>query len=90
VTSEIAEQLAVLVLQFLTSDIERLERFMSLSGLNPESMRAATADGAFLAAILEYLVGDESLLLVCASEIAVPPADLATAWQTLNGSSNAA
>lgn len=89
-TREIAEQLAVQALQFLTSDGERLERFMSLSGLDPGTMRAASSGDSFLAAILEYLMGDESLLLVFATEIAAPPENVASAWRTLTGHTNAA
>lgn len=86
-TRDIAERLAINALHFLTSDGERLGRFMSISGLDPETMRTASADDSFLAAILEYLMGDESLLLVFASEIAAPPDDVATAWRTLTGPS---
>jgi uncharacterized protein DUF3572 len=89
VTREIAEQLALQALQFLTSDGERLGRFLALSGLDPDSMRAAAFDESFLTAILEYLMGDESLLLVFATDAATPPEDVATAWQTLTGYSNA-
>ena len=88
-TREIAEQLALQALQFLTSEGERLGRFMALSGLDPDSMRAAASDDSFLAAILEYLMGDESLLLVFATETTAPPEDVATAWHTLTGYSNA-
>ncbi len=88
-TREIAEQLAVQALQFLTSDGERLGRFLSLSGLDPNSMRTAAADDSFFAAILEYLMGDESLLLVFATDVATPPEDVATAWRTLTGYSDA-
>ncbi len=88
-TRENAEQLALQALQFLTSDGERLGRFMALSGLESDSIRVAASDDSFLAAILEYLMGDESLLLVFATEMAAPPEDVATAWRTLTGFSNA-
>ena len=88
-TKAIAEQMAINALQFLTSESDKLERFMSLSGLDPETLRASSADETFLAAILEYLMGDESLLLEFASEYAIPPENIATAMHTLTGNFNA-
>ncbi len=88
-TREIAEQLALRALQFLTSDGERLGQFMAQSGLEPDSMRTAASDESFLTAILEYLMGNESLLLVFATDTATPPEDVATALHTLTGYSNA-
>jgi len=60
---EAAEALAVEALTYLASDPERIERFLALSGLSPENLRAAAASPGFLAAVLAHLAQDEGLLL---------------------------
>ncbi|WP_034996393.1 DUF3572 domain-containing protein [Beijerinckia mobilis] len=60
---EAAESLAIGALSFLAADPDRLGRFLSLSGLTPETLRAAAAEPGFLGAVLDHLCSDESLLL---------------------------
>lgn len=84
---ELAEEYALKALHFIGSEEDRLERFMALSGLDPDTMREAATNESFLAAILEYLMGDESLLLVFTSDIGAPPESVKAAWASLAGNS---
>ncbi len=62
-SQEAAEALAIDALTFLAAAPERFERFMALCGLSPENLRAAAASPGFLAAVMNHLAQDESLLL---------------------------
>ena len=80
-----AAEAAIAALGFLAEDTERLERFLALSGLGPHNLRRAAADPSFLSAVLEYLAGDEPLLLAFASRQGWPPADVVRARDVLGG-----
>src|SRR5438270_7270046 len=68
-----AEALALAVLEFLAGDGERIGRFLSLSGLDPASLRKAATEPGFLPGVLDYLAGDETLLITFAEEKGVAP-----------------
>ena len=72
-TLEAAEGIAAQGLAFLAEDPERLGRFLAVTGLSPDQIRAQVDTHQFLAAVLEYLVGDELLLLVFAANAAIGP-----------------
>ncbi len=62
-----AETMAIEVLNFLVQDQAHLERFLALSGLNPCTLRAASKEPQFGAALLGYLVSDEAALVAFAA-----------------------
>lgn len=68
-----AEQLAIKAAAFITEDKSRLERFLSLTGWTPEALKQDAERTAFLAATLDHLAGDESLLLTFASNSGTDP-----------------
>ncbi|MCX7340079.1 MAG: DUF3572 domain-containing protein [Hyphomicrobiales bacterium] len=70
---EQAEMIAIRALRSLASDQARLGSFLAVTGLGPESLRAAAADKDFLVSILDYIVSDESLLVLLAGNLGVPP-----------------
>ena len=78
------EELALAALSFLAAEPDRLERFLVLSGLGPENLRAAAADPGFFAAVLDYVLSDEPLLLGLAAERGVPPEQIAAARAALD------
>ena len=80
---ETAEQLAVAALGFLAAEPDRLSRFLSLSGLGPQNLRAAAADPAFLVSVLDYLLADEPLLLAFAAYQEQAPETIAAARRAL-------
>jgi hypothetical protein len=82
---EAAEALAIQALNFLATEPERLGRFLALSGLGPESIRAAAAESGFLAGVLAHLAEDETLLVAFAAEAGVKPAEVDRARRLLAG-----
>ena len=79
-----AETIAIEVLSFLAADPERLDRFLALSGIDGQNLRAAAAEAGFLAAVLDYLASDESLLLGFAAHAGQRPEIIAKARQILS------
>ncbi len=79
-----AETLAVDALAFFAEDPETLGRFLTATGLGPETLRAAAAEPGFLAAVLEHLMGDETLLLVFAERRRIRPTMIAAARHVLD------
>jgi len=65
---ELAETVAIQALSFLAEEPERLGRFLALTGLAPESLRAAAREPNFLLGVLDHLAGDERLLREFASQ----------------------
>jgi hypothetical protein len=78
-----AQSIAIEALGYLAGDPERLEQFLALSGLGPGNLRAAAAEPGFLAAVLDYLGSDETLLLAFANSAGRDPATLAKAREIL-------
>ena len=83
ITAEAAESLAIQALAFLAAEPERLGRFLATTGIGPEGIRSAAREPQFLAGLLDYLVGDEQLLIEFANHIAVDPAEVARACSAL-------
>jgi len=83
--SEWAQTLAIEALGFLAADMERLEPFLSLTGIDPSNLRRVAAQPSFLVAVLDHLAGDESLLLAFAANGGRDPADIERARQALAG-----
>jgi len=79
-----AESLAVEGLSFLAADRARIERFLALSGLDPDTLRAAAASPGFLVAVLDHLAGEEDLLLAFATNRGVDPELIAIARRVLS------
>ena len=84
-----AEELAVKALIFLAADEERTLRFTGISGLCLENLRAAAKSPEFLAGVLDYLAGDESLLLAFAANGCIDPAQIQRAQAILSPLSEA-
>ncbi len=83
-----AETLALNVLNFLAGDEMRLQRFMTVTGMDPHALRGNVSDPAFLAGILDYLLQDESLIYMFASTYNTPPGQPAQARRVLVGGSD--
>ena len=82
-TLEDAESLALLGLTFLASNPERMSRFFALTGIGPGEIRSWAEEPRIQAAVLDHLLGDESLLLVFAAEAGIAPEDAAPARDVL-------
>lgn len=82
-SSESAETLAISALSWIAADPTTLDRFLGLSGLSPQTLRAAAAAPGFLAGVLDFLAADEHLLVVFAAESGCDPAEVGRARQAL-------
>ncbi len=80
-----AQAIAVEALAFLASDDERLSRFLALTGLSPDTIRAAAASPGFLVAVLDHLAEDESMLVSFSANAGRDPAAVAAARAVLAG-----
>lgn len=79
------DALAIAALSFIAGDAERLGRFLAVTGLGPGTLREAAARPDFLAAILDYLSGDETLLVTFAANAGVQPEAVVRAQHRLSG-----
>ena len=77
--------LAIAALGFIANDPERLERFLSLTGIDPQAIRAAAGEPGFLLGVLDHLASDESLLLAFAQEREIDPDEVRVARSVLAG-----
>lgn len=80
---ERAETLALQALTFLASDPERIERFLRISGLESATLRVRAAEPETLAAVLDYLLTDDSLAKQFCCEGGTVSRDLLTAQHIL-------
>src|SRR5689334_19537622 len=81
--AEVAEVLAIQAIGFIAQDDERLGRFLAMTGMGPGEIRDAARDRHFLLGVLDYLVGDEQLLVAFATHADVDPATIGIARQAL-------
>jgi hypothetical protein len=68
-----AEAVAAEALAFIAEDEQRLGRFMALSGLGPDEVRSRLREPAFLGGVLDFLLGDEAMVVAFAERLALPP-----------------
>jgi hypothetical protein len=80
-----AEGLAVAAFGFIAAEPERLGRFLALSGIGPDSIRAAAREPQFLAGVLDHITSDERLLLAFAAENDIDPEAVMRARDVLAG-----
>jgi Protein of unknown function (DUF3572) len=85
VSRNTAEMLAIQALAFIAEDPERGARFLGMSGIAAEEIRAAARESAFLAGVLEHMLGDENLLIAFAASAGIDPGEIAQARSVLGG-----
>jgi hypothetical protein len=78
-----AEDLAIAALGFIAGEPERLGRFLAMTGIGPDSIRAAAREPQFLLGVLDHLAADEPLLLAFAAENAIDPGEVIKARATM-------
>jgi hypothetical protein len=81
-----AENVALSAFAFITSDEERMSRFLAVSGLRPDTIRSAASEPGFFAGILDYVAADEPLLIALAKELNTKPEHIMAAHWTLSPS----
>jgi len=82
-TLETAQTIALQGLAFLAEEPGRLQRFAAVTGLDLAELRDRADAPDLLAAVLEHLAGDESLLLVFAASRGIAPESVAPAIAVL-------
>ncbi len=83
--AEEAQVIALKILAFLASDSDRLGTFLATCGLGPGALKSNAHNPQFLAGVMDYLLGDESLLLAFAETGGVEPRAIANARRFLPG-----
>jgi hypothetical protein len=83
--SDFGQTTAIAALGFLAAEPERLDRFLSITGLGPQNLREAAADPGFFVSVLDYLAGDEKLLVSFAAEQGFAPEAVLRARDSLGG-----
>ena len=75
--------LALGALVFVLGDEGRASRFLALTGLTPDALRAGVGDPAIMGAVLEFLANHEADLVAAAAALDIPPEALGAAWEKL-------
>ena len=79
------ETLALLALAHIAGDETLFARFFALSGLDEGSLRARAAEPAVLGGVLDFVLGDERLVVSLAEAFDLPPDAFARARRKLPG-----
>lgn len=87
-TRQEADVLALKALAFLAGDPPRLARFLRLTGLDTNDLRQGAGEPAILAAVMDHLLSDQTLLLVFATDAGVRPESVEEARAILSGIDN--
>ncbi|MDZ4735072.1 MAG: DUF3572 domain-containing protein [Rhodospirillaceae bacterium] len=80
-----AETLALIALAHVASDDDLLPRFLALSGLDLDDLRARAQDPVMLGAVLDFLLAHEPDLIAFAEAQEIAPAAIARARRALPG-----
>ncbi len=74
--SNAAHALALQALVWTLQEPDRAERFLALTGLDADAIRARVQDPALLDAVIGFLEAHEPDLIACARALGVPPFEL--------------
>ena len=80
---EVAEIVAIQALNFIAGDPERLGLFLAETGIGPQNLRAAAADPAFLASVLDFVLRDDATVQAFAKASELHPTNVAAAREVL-------
>ncbi|QRM35867.1 DUF3572 domain-containing protein [Microvirga sp. VF16] len=69
-----AESVAIQVLNFIVSDVDRIIQFLNVTGLQPETIRESATSSHFLLGVLEYVAKDDELLKALDQAMRIRPA----------------
>ena len=83
-TNASAATLALAAIGWILQDGERAERYLSLTGLTPDTLRAGLNNPGTLGSALDFLANHEPDLIRAAEALAVTPEELIAARQELS------
>ena len=75
--------LALQALAWVLADERRAQRFLDLTGLAPQDLRARIGTAEIQLSVLDFLCAHEPDLVSAADELGVAPAEIATARERL-------
>jgi len=75
--------IALSALGWTLGEPDRAQRFLALTGLTPDMLRARLGEPDLLAAVLLFLEGHEADLVACATALDIAPALLVSAREGL-------
>ena len=79
------EAIATAALSWIAADGEQISRFMALTGIEPDQIRAAASQPGFLAGVLEFLLGHEPTLMRFCDDNELAPESVQSAYKRLAG-----
>lgn len=82
---ERAEAIALLGLAFLAADAERLGPFLASTGMGPHDLSERATQADLQVSVLDWLLADESLLLIFAADNNIRPDTVLPARHVLAG-----
>ena len=80
--------MAISALGWIAGDEERLNRFLSLSGLEPGQIREIAGEPGFLGAVLDHLLADDAALQLFAADQGIDPLAVGAARRRLPGAND--
>lgn len=78
-------ELAVAILGWLANEPDMLSRFLALSGLGPQDLRAAMDDSGFHAGLLDFIMQHEPSLIAFSTASGYSPEQVSAAWHRVSG-----
>ncbi len=84
-TPERAEVLALEGLGWLAGQEDGIQRFLTQSGIDAETLRDAAGSTGMNVAMLDFLLGNEDLLLPFCESLSIAPKDVHMARHVLGG-----
>ena len=84
VSADAASDIALKLLAYMAED-GALFRFIDLTGIDPQSLKSIAAEPSFHAAILDFALSDETLLLAFAANAEINPAEIVKLRSRLPG-----
>ena len=82
-TSEGAQTIALQALAYLAAEPEEIGRFLQISGLDVDDLRAKAGEPDLLRAVLDYILADDTRVTGLCQELGVKPTDLHAANHVL-------
>ena len=77
--------LGLQLLAHVVADVDLGARFLGLTGMTADDLRHRAADPGVLAALIDFLAGNEADLVAAADAVAVSPAAIIAAGVRLGG-----
>lgn len=75
--------IALLVIGWIVAEPGRIERFLTLTGLDPDQLRSGLGEPGVLGAAIDFLLAHEPDLIACAEAIGQAPDSIAMARQEI-------